>query len=386
VVGPRAVRPADAEARPSKLFYLADWLPPDFGATGQYALIFATDEAKAGRDVHLIGLTSGLPSVTSEDFSGGGRLTVQRLRAGEPDKTSNFRRLAWSVVMNARLMRHALFAERRGRPEIMFTGSPPFMAYFAVLAKFLIGARLNYRITDFYPEVVAASLGRASFLLSAAARVTWLVRRRVDRFQVLGEDQRRLLLRGGISEDRIQLVRDRAPVDFPAGLTPRPLPPELGGRRALLYSGNYGVAHEVETVVAALARHHRDGSDRVALWINGSGLNAARAADALRAKGAPVALTPPAPLADLAALLISADAHLITLRDDFVGLVVPSKVYACLDSGKPIIFVGPTDSDVHLLCSESPDLWYRQVSPGDVEGLARALEELADRTESAWPS
>jgi len=75
---------------------------------------------------------------------------------------------------------------------------------------------------------------------------------------------------------------------------------------------------------------------------------------------------------------VSADAHLITLRVGFAGLVLPSKVYGCLASRKPILFVGPESSDVHLLCSQAQGLWYRRVEPGDVGAFTAALDELAD--------
>ena len=52
---------------------------------------------------------------------------------------------------------------------------------------------------------------RRSWLL-ALERLTWLLRRRVDGFEVLGEDQRLMLIAGGIAPDRINLKRDASPV------------------------------------------------------------------------------------------------------------------------------------------------------------------------------
>jgi hypothetical protein len=75
--------------------------------------------------------------------------------------------------------------------------------------------------------------------------------------------------------------------------------------------------------------------------------------------------------------LIAADVHLITLRDAFVGYVLPSKVHACIGSGKKVIFVGSERSDVHLLSSQalsSPD--YRRVDVGNVDGLVRTLHDM----------
>ena len=365
-----------ASVRP--LFYLVDWLPPDFGATGQYALMACMAAAKAGRAVRLIGLTSGAPATSEETFTSGGSLTVIRLKANPAAKSNYLARLIWSLAIGLRLTL-AMMSQRQARQaELIFTGSPPFMVYFAVAAKYLLGLTLIYRITDFYPEVVIASLPRRSWVLSMIQRMTWAMRRRVNRFEVLGEDQRRLLLDGRIPADRISLVRDGSPVTFTGREAPLPPPATLAGRLILLYSGNYGVAHEVDTVHAGLYQHHHVGSSRFGLWLNGSGAGADRLERELLAANAPVARTASLPLEDLARLLVTADAHLITLRPGFAGLVLPSKVYGCLASGRPIIFVGPADSDVHLLCSESPSRLYHRIEPGDVEGLVRALDALAD--------
>ena len=62
------------------LVYLCDWLPPDFGAVGQYSLLFARERAAAGEDVVLAGLSSTASSVEEESV-GAGRLRIVRLRA-----------------------------------------------------------------------------------------------------------------------------------------------------------------------------------------------------------------------------------------------------------------------------------------------------------------
>jgi len=58
---------------------------------------------------------------------------------------------------------------------------------------------------------------------------------------------------------------------------------------------------------------------------------------------------------------------------------MPSKIYACLESAKPVLFVGSADSDVDLLARAIPEGYWR-VSCGDVDGFASALEALADRS------
>jgi hypothetical protein len=137
------------------------------------------------------------------------------------------------------------------------------------------------------------------------------------------------------------------------------------------------VAHDHETFLAAYERHHRHGSARVALWLNAAGMRANTLADALTAKALPFVRTQPVPLESLAALLVTPDAHLITLRDAFVGFVLPSKVYGCMESGRDIVFIGPRASDVHLLCSRSKAGGrYIQCDVDDVSAVYAALETI----------
>jgi hypothetical protein len=364
----------------STLFYVVDWLPPDFGAVGQYALMFAREIAQAGRDVLLIGLTSGGASRVCEKYEGGGVLEISRTAAGSYDKGRYLSRLLWTLRTNLRLIWQVIRNPKSRGAEILFTGAPPFMLFFAIVAKYLRHARLTYRITDFYPEVIIAQLGKRPLPVAVFERLTWFMRRRVDTFQVLGEDQRRILQSGGIAPEWIIIKRDRSPVPISGFERPMLRPRELAGRQVLLYSGNCGVAHDVDTVVDGLVRHHRQGSGRFALWLNASGANAPVLESRLRAAGVPIARGLPVPLEQLPALLAAADVHLITLRPQFSGIVLPSKIYACLDSGRPILFVGPKSSDVHLLCTKAERLTYEQVDPADGAGFASALERLAERT------
>ena len=152
----------------------------------------------------------------------------------------------------------------------------------------------------------------------------------------------------------------------------------------LLYSGNYGVAHEVDTVFEGYRRHHRHGSGRVRLWLSAAGAGAADMVEGLQKDGLPFHRSAPVPLEDLAGLLCAPHAHLITLKDSFVGYVLPSKVYACLASKKPVIFVGSADSDVELLARDAPAGYWR-VPCGDPDGFAATLEALADRVGAPLP-
>ncbi len=358
-----------------KLVYLCDWLPPDFGAVGQYSLLFARERAARGEDVVLAGLSSTADSV-AEERTGSGRLQVIRLRARVYDRSDFRTRALWTGRTDLALIRR-LRREMARADEILFTGSPPFLIHFVVPLNLLLRKRLTYRITDFHPECLMAEMARVPAALRLFHRWTVFLRRRVDRFEVLGEDQRARLLEIGIRPERIVLKRDPSPVEIPPGTEPLAPPAELRGKAILLYSGNFGVAHDHETFVEGFRRHHRQGSGRVALWLNATGAKADRVEELLRREGLPFHRSRPVPLELLPRLLVTPDAHLITLRDPFVGYVLPSKVYGCVQSGRRVLYVGSARSDVHLLCAQGlPPERYRRVDVGDAEGVAHALEEL----------
>jgi glycosyltransferase involved in cell wall biosynthesis len=297
----------------ANLFYVVDWLPPVFGAVGQYGMLSAQNLAFDGRHVYLIGLTNKENSRTSKAV-GAGILEIVIISAASYDKSRLIKRLAWTLRTNARLLWEVIRRPESRGADLLFTGSPPFFLYFAVLAKFIRRVRLIYRITDFYPEVIIADRGNRSPLLAPLQRLTWFMRRQVDMFEVLGEDQRGILLRQGIPLERIVLKRDVSPVVFSGHERPLPRPKELNGLAVLLYSGNYGVPHDVDTVVEGFIRHRQSGSGRTGLWLNATGANADQVEARLRPAAVPCARSTTVPLDQLAALLVSGDAHLITLR------------------------------------------------------------------------
>jgi hypothetical protein len=358
-----------------RLLSVCDWLPPDFGAVGQYALLDARRRAAAGEEVVLAGLSSTGGSI-EEEALGSGRLKIVRLQAESYDRADFKKRALWTLRTNLRLVR-ALRPELRRANEVLFTGSPPFMIHFLVPLNLLLGKRLTYRITDFHPECLMAERGHPSLALRLFHRWTVALRRRVDRFEALGEDARERLVANGIPPARIAVRRDASPVEIPPGTPPLPIPEELRGHKVLLYSGNLGVAHDHETFVEGYRRHHREGSGRVALWLNAVGAKADRLEEILRGEGLPIYRSRPVPLDLLARLLVTPDAHLITLRDEFVGFVLPSKVYGAVASGRPVLYVGSERSDVHLLCArELPAGRYHRAGVGDPTSVARALEEI----------
>ena len=354
---------------------LCDWLPPDFGAVGQYALAHARDLAGQGNHVALVGFSATQASEVDESI-GEGTLRVRRLHRRIYDRTKWLRRAFWTVGANVRLLWGAR-RELRRADEVQFTGSPPYLLHFVMPLALLLRRRTRYRITDFHPECLMAAMQHVPWWLRAIGQVTWFWRRRVDVIEVLGEDQRTRLAPGGVDPSRVELRRDPSPVEFGPNVHAAAIPEGLRGQRVILYSGNWGVAHDHRTFVEGFALFCAAHPRRAGLWLNATGGRADLVAAELAARSLPHVRTLPVPLAALPSVLLAADVHLITLDDPFVGYVLPSKVYACIASGRPVLFVGPESSDVHSLCAASlGPARYRRVDVGDAPALCAALESL----------
>jgi hypothetical protein len=285
--------------------------------------------------------------------------------------------VVWTILSNLALLR-AAFGPMRQADAVVFTGSPPLMLHFIAPLNILLRRHLTYRITDFYPECLIVERGRCGLALRLLLHVTYFWRRQVDHFEVLGADQTQRLLESGVAEERIQLRRNFSPVAFSPAVTPGPIPRELTSEAGIiLYSGNWGVPHDESTFVDGYSAYRKESNHGLILWLNATGAKADRVEQQLRSRHLPVHRSKLVPLEQLPGLLLAADVHLITLRDQFVGYVVPSKIHACIDSGKRIVFVGSETSDVHLLASQAlPADRYARVDVGDIESLLASLHAM----------
>src|SRR5439155_7235186 len=112
-----------------RLVYICDWLPPDFGAVGQYAVLFARQWARDGWAVTLVGLTSGQSRSQAAEPVGEGSLQVLRVHRRTYQRHKLIARLVWTILSNLLLLRAAFKAMWRA-DAVLFTVSPPLMLHF----------------------------------------------------------------------------------------------------------------------------------------------------------------------------------------------------------------------------------------------------------------
>jgi glycosyltransferase involved in cell wall biosynthesis len=155
---------------------------------------------------------------------------------------------------------------------------------------------------------------------------------------------------------------------------------ELGIRDefVVMYSGNAGLAHRFEEVLDAMDRL-RDDPGMEFVFVGGG----PRKAEILGRAGAirNFRYIDYRPRRDLADSLTLADVHLLTLRGDMAGLVVPVKLYGIMAAGRPVVMVGPRGSESGRTIEEAgighvidPD----EEGPAAGERLVETLRALRD--------
>jgi colanic acid biosynthesis glycosyl transferase WcaI len=268
------------------------------------------------------------------------------------------------------------------RPDVVVgLSTPPILGALAVLVARLRGARSVYWTMDVHPEIAFALgiLTRASLAGRAFSALSGWTLRSADLVVALGETMAGLLRRQGAR--RVAVVHNWADEDAirPIGVEASTYRAERGwgSRFVVVYSGNMGLAHEFETVLAAADRLR---SQLVTFAFIGDGPRRKEVERGVAARGlANVEFHPGVPRPALGDSLTAADLHLVTLRPGMQSLLVPSKIYGILAAGRPTLYVGPAEGEVYDIVTGAG--CGTVVANGSVDALVAAiLDYEKDRT------
>lgn len=277
-------------------------------------------------------------------------------------------------------------ALRQPRVDVVLAATnPPLIAAAAALFARARGVPLVTWTQDVYPEIAVAFgfMRKDSMATKLLLKIQRRTHRASDRIVAISAGMGERLKAQGAPADRIRVVQN-----WSDGSLIRPRDPATNAFRrehalngfVAMYSGNLGVAHEFETVMGAARIVAKTCPDVQFLFIG----DGQRRAEAVRlAQGLEnVRFLPYQPKAMLGESLTAADAHLMTLREGLDGLVVPSKFYGAIASGRPVFYVGPQGCEVANQIRTADIGWTGK--PNDVDGLAAAIERAArDRAWSA---
>lgn len=286
-----------------------------------------------------------------------------------------------------------LQARAAATPALVPTTNPFVLPLVAVLLRPLHGRPVVPLVYDLWPDALeAGGLARTDGLLSrlgAAANRHWFARadglvfigHRMARHAIAryGEPKRWTVIETGA--DQGELSADAA---GPAAAQSE-LERWCDGRTVCAYVGNMGRMHDVATLRDAVPRLlAAPGASQLAVVIAASGPGVDELKKAWRDLPSDrVRFEPPLDDRAWARLLVRAAIAFVTLRDEAAMTCIPSKAFSALAAGEALCVIAPEDSDLAELVRRH-DCGVH-VTPGDADGLVRALTDLCT-TEGALES
>lgn len=365
-----------------KLLALCQLFYPELVSTGQTLTELCEELADMGVDVEVL---CAPPSIVKSkekiskylEYHG---IHIKRVWATSFPKLNFIGRVVNQLSYAASVFFYLLF-DRTKRPILVLT-NPPFLAFFcALLRKFKLGNPYVYLIFDVYPDT-AINLGvlkEDSFLSKLWAWVNKISFQYATKIIVIGRCMKDVIEskinKSGLKiNNKVQMIHvwsdDRHIKAIKSEQNPFIEKWGLKGKFVILYSGNMGRFHDMETIME-VAKNMVDYKDIVFLFV-GEGHKKAWVIDFIdRWRLSNCQVYSYVNREDLGYLLSCAHIGLVSLSLGQEGLSVPSKTFGLMAAGVPVIAVMSASSEIaRVLTEEECGV---VISHGDAEGLANAI-------------
>ena len=325
--------------------------PPARGASGRVLRDLAKEMTRAGWTVTV--LTTGDKSFTEKD----GGVTVQRVRAPlNPKGIISYGRVLWKLY-------RAAMKQPRHDLVITLTDPPLLVTIGRRFAKKKRCSHMHW-CHDLYPDLFPSiGVKMPNFVLRALSRSARRSMNKSGKVIAVGRCMAKYLAHTGVETGRIATVpnwpdlelvdpnrmqrrndvriKEHVPMARPAEHLLRDDSP----RFRILYAGNIGRAHPMRSILEAA--EHLSINPEIEFVFVGEGPNHDRLALERARRGLQnIKLLPFQPASCLKDLMESGDLHLISMREDTAGLLVPCKFYSAIAAARPTIYVGPADTEI----------------------------------------
>ncbi len=370
--------------RPTILFMNRVY-PPVRGASGRVLKDLAKSFAREGWHVTVV--SSG--PVPGEERKDGVRI-IRVKGAERPSGVFAYMFVwikMWWVAM--RLKSRHLLVTMTDPPLIVYAGH--------WIAKYK-GSRHIHWSQDLYPEVFPAlGVEFPKFMMRFMRNLRKKAMRRCDKVIVSGRCMAKHLVMEGLDAQKIAMVPNwpdieltdpdtaddtlvKPPIDEKVS---RPFEKLLKTeqRFRVLYAGNLGRAHDVETILGAAQILQEREADVEFVFV-GDGARIDYIAEQRGERRLDnIKLMPYQPVSQLREVMESGDIHLISMHEDAAGYIVPCKLYASFAACRPAILVGPEQSETAKVIRDFGTGFV--VPPGDAEQLVSSIMCFRENSD-AW--
>lgn len=348
------------------ILLLNQFFCPDSAPTSQLLTDVARELVGQGHTVTVICGGSTYADAGSAEAPGVTVRRVKNLGFGR----GKIRRLCSYISFLALAL---LLGLREPKPELILSmTTPPGLSSVGALIAWFRRTRHFIWEMDVYPDV-AEALGVLKPEWRQLTRfMRWafdLPRRWAHGIITLGECMAWRMEAHGLAQGKIHIAENWAD-----GRAFPPIPFRDDGVLTLLYSGNLGLVHELDTVRQAILQLRNN--ERVNFVFAGGGkLRGAFESYCGENHLTQVSFEGYCEREKLGRRFAEAHIGLVTQKEKTMGCVVPSKAYGIMAAGRPLLFVGPADSTVGRMIRRFQCGW--QVDCENSDGLTWLIETLS---------
>jgi len=366
---------------PLKLSVITQFFPPDYAATGQLIEELTRHLGQQGVDVEVFTGQPGyaFKAANAPAYERKDGVKVKRSRASQLYSQQIRGKALNGVFFSIRAGLHLIRACKR-RNVILLTTAPPFLPLLGYLANVLFGISYVCLLYDLYPDI-AVELGIVSddhWLSRFWRMVNRHVWRRSQGIIVLSPAMKqRIINHCPDVSDRISVIHSWADPDH---VVPIPKTENWFAQEhhlvecfTVLYSGNMGRCHDMDTILAA-AKTLKD--EPIQFVCIGGGAKRKALIEEIKQLGLNNFLfLPYQDKQDLPYSLTACDLSLVSVSPGMDDLVAPSKLYPALSTGRPIAAICSKHSYLNPLIAEAS--CGATFENGDSDGLVKFIRFLS---------
>ncbi len=328
------------------ILLLNEYFPPDTSATAK----FAAQVAEALSVNHRVTVIAGRPSYDPSERHSRyllrrevhGNLAVERVGSTSYPRFQMRRRVSNYLTYLSLAVPRALSLPS---DIVLAMTDPPIEGIAGALIARLSGRPFVYNIRDMYPDMaVGGSIVQPGSFTARWEKMHRWALRQAARVIVLGDDMRDRIVTKGVDPARVVISRDGIVIPETLPSANNPVAQEIRGdfRFVLVHAGNVGFYGAWQTLISAVRMLENEGVGLVFVGEGAMKPQVQAMAEGCRA----VRFLPFRPASEVPLVLSSGDMHVVTIKRGLEGVVVPSKLYATLAAGRPVLGVAPEESDV----------------------------------------
>jgi len=381
----RGERATKTPARTSslKLLILTQFFPPDFAATGQLIEELVNQLSRQDVDVNVFTGQPGYAFAKGEapqvEKTDGVWIKRSRITQMLPNKGKALNGLLFALRAILHLVRRS-----RQYDVLLVTTAPPFLPVIGYLANLFLGTRYVCLLYDLYPDIaVELDVIDANHPIARMWRaINCRVWRRSASIIVLSSSMKqRIVEHCPEVEAKISVIHswsnEKQIIPIPKSENWFAKKHELTDKFVVLYSGNMGRCHDIDTLLKA-AQLLKD--DPILFVCIGSGAKRKRLIKDIEVQGLRnFRFLPYQEKAVLPYSLTVSDLSLVSVAKGMESLVAPSKLYPAMATGRPIAAICPSSSYLHQLLETAS--CGAAFANGEGQHLANYIRMLSQDTE-----